>query len=111
MPIEQAKLSLIRSFLNKNADAIESLATKNHKKFLGGENLRRGIIDKYQENHLKVIEEFANNLESKDLKKGTKVFMKLAQTLAKDSVRNRLHIEEAVNGIIFLKQAVWQMLD
>lgn len=108
---KQQKFSKIKKFLIENADAIQKLATQHHKEYLGGEEYRSEIIDKYQKNHIKVVKEFAKNLETKNLKRGTKVFKKLGDTLAKDAVRDGLTIEEAVNGTIFLKQAIWQMLD
>ncbi len=100
----------IAKFLVNNADTIQKLATKHHKEFLGGQRFRSEIIKKYQENHIKVVEEFANHLGYKDIKRGIATFKKLGETLAKDSVKDGLHIEEAVDGIIFLKQATWEML-
>jgi len=101
----------ISKFLIKNANTIQKLATQHHKEFLGSKKYRSEYIKKYQDNHIKVVESFAKNLGHEDLKKGTVVFKKLGETLAKDSVKNGLHIEEAVDGIIFLKQATWEILN
>lgn len=102
--------SKLQSFLIKNANAIQKLATQHHKEFLGSKKFRSEYIDKYQKNHIKVVEEFAKHLRHKDIKKGIATFKKLGETLAKDSVKDGLNIEEAVDGIIFLKQATWEML-
>lgn len=102
--------SEIQNFLIKNANTIQKLATQHHKEFLGGEKFRSEYIDKYQQNHIKVVEECAKNLKKKDIKKGTAAFKKLGERLAKDSVKDGLTIEEAVDGIIFLKQATWELL-
>lgn len=107
----QKKFSTIKKFLLDNADAIQKLATKHHKRFLGGMTFRSELLSKYQKNHVKVVYKFADNLEVKDLKRGTASFKKLGEILAKDSVKDGLTIEEAVDGIIFLKQAVWELLD
>lgn len=106
----QIELAKINKFLIKNADAIQKLATLQHKEYLGGKKFRSEYITKYQQNHIKVVKEFANNLKVTDIKRGVGVFKKLGIRLAKDSVRDGLTIEEAVDGIIFIKQAVWDML-
>lgn len=103
--------SEIEHFLIENANAIQKLATKHHKEFLDGEKFRTEVIEKYQENHRNLVKELAKHLEQKHLKKGLAVFKKLGETLAKDAVRDDLHIEEAVDGTIFIKQAIWQRLD
>ena len=100
----------LKKFLIENADSIQKLATKQHKKLLGGKKFRSEIIKKYQENHIKIIIQLARHLENEDVKKGVKVFQKLAKTLATDSVKDKLTIEEAVDGIAFLKQAIWKQL-
>ncbi len=94
-----------------NADPIQKLATKQHKEFLGGSKFRSEIIEKYQENHIKILQELANHLESNDLKKGLPIFKNLGKTLGTDSVNDQLTIQEAVDGIIFLKQAIWKKIE
>jgi signal transduction histidine kinase len=107
----QDAFSDIKKFLVENADAIQKLATLHHKEFLGGKRFRSEVIKKYQSNHIKVVRELAKNLETADIKKGSKEFKELGETLAKDSVKDSLTIEEATDGIIFLKQAVWRELE
>ena len=51
----------------------------------------------------------ANNLS--DFKSGTEVFKKLGAELAHDAVLAELTIEEAVDGMIFIKQAIWKKLE
>jgi signal transduction histidine kinase len=108
---EGGVFSIMRKFLITHADEIQKLATRHHKEFLGGRNFRTEHIEKYQENHIKIVEEFANNLRFKDVKHGNGVFKKLGTKLAHDSVKDKLTIEEAVDGIIFMKQAVWQLME
>lgn len=100
--------SEIKTFLIEHADTIQKLATKHHKEFLGGKKYRSEVIKKYQKNHIRIVEELAKHLEQRDIKKGLAVFKNLAKILAQDSVKDGLYIEEAVNGIIFLKQALWE---
>lgn len=106
----QISISEIKTFLINNADSIQKLATKHHKDYLGGGTFRSEIIEKYQKNHIKIVEELAYNLETKDLKKSTVVFQRLGITLAKDAVKDELTLEETVDGTIFIKQAVWKKL-
>src|SRR5256885_637307 len=108
--IKQDTFSKVKELLLNEVDSIQKLATKHHKVFLGGENYRTEHLEKYQQTHMQVVSEIANNLEMDDLKKGTAIFKKLGTALAKESVKDELTIEEAVNGIIFLKQAVWQKI-
>ena len=101
-------LFIMRKFLLHHADTIQKSATREHKIYLGGGKFKSEYLDKYQRYHIKVIEELSNNLLYQDLKRGTTVFNKLAENLATDSVKDGLTLEEAVDGIIFLKQAVWK---
>ncbi len=99
----------IKKFLILHADDIQKQATKHHKKFVGsGGKYRSEIIEKYQENHRKIVRALAANLSEKDFKKGLRTFKSLGENLAEDSVKDGLYIEEAVNGIIFLKQALFE---
>lgn len=100
----------IQDFLIKHANAIQKLATRHHKAYLGSKKFRSEFIDKYQKNHIKVVEEFAAHLKHTDIKKGLTTFKKLGEKLAKDSVKDGLTLEEAADGIIFLKQATWEVL-
>ncbi len=105
------KLGKIKKFLRENANAIQKLATAHHKEFLGGLAYRNEFIEKYQENHIKIVNEFANYLDVRDIKSGIKIFKDLGEKLAKDSVKDNLTLEDAIDGTLFLKQAVWQMLE
>jgi signal transduction histidine kinase len=103
--------SEIKDYLIKNADALQKKATEHHKEFLGGERFRTEIIQKYQENHIKVVHALANHLLDSDINKNLDVFKELGETLAHDSVKDGLTIEEATDGIIFLKQTVWEGIE
>jgi PAS domain S-box-containing protein len=104
----KTKFSVIKKFLKEHADTIQKLATKEHKRYLGGGTFRSEIIPKYQELHIRIINEFANYLDNKDI--GVTLFKNIGKELAKDAVNDDLTIKEAVDGIIFLKQGVWKSL-
>lgn len=108
MQTTQKTYNAIKQFLLSHTDEIQKLATQHHKDFLGGKKFRSEVIEKYQNNHREIVAELANHLEQEDIKKGLTVFKKLAERVAIDSVNDGLHIEEAVDGIIFLKQALWE---
>jgi signal transduction histidine kinase len=111
MNITYTKLEHIKSFLIKNADAIQKRATKEHKLHLGGKKFRSELIKKYQNYHIKTVEEFAHYLDAKHLKKGSTVFKELGDKLARDAATDGLTIEETLDGTIFLKQAIWHKLN
>ena len=100
----------IKSHLIQHDMEILDRASHLHKVYLSEKNYRLHALDKYQKNHQRVLHSLANNLERKDLNRGAKMFQKLGDKLARDSVRDKLYIEEAVNGMIFLKQAIWDIL-
>ncbi len=108
---KKEKFNTIREFLIKHANSIQKLATQQHKIFLGGKKFRSEIIDKYQKFHIDIVREFANNLNPKSIKRGSKVFNQIGVSLAQEAVQDGLTIEETVDGTIFLKQAVWKKLE
>ncbi len=110
MEEKQAILIEIKKFLLEKADSIQKLATEHHKELLGGEKFRSEIIEKYQKYHVEVVRQLAEHLDSRTIKEGRNIFVKLGETLARSSVKDGLTIEEATDGIIFLKQAVWESL-
>jgi signal transduction histidine kinase len=110
-PETQKKFEVIRRFLQEHADSIQKLATKHHKVFLGGKKFRTEHLKKYQDYHILIVHEFANNLYIKDIQKGKKIFNDIGEALARDAVQDGLTIEETVDGTIFLKQAVWKKLE
>jgi PAS domain S-box-containing protein len=107
--VEGKKFANIKKFLREHAKEIQDLAHRNHLVHLGKDNVREVYIEKNKEDFIEVIHEVADNLEN--LKKGTIVFERLAERIAKNSVESGLTLEEAVDGTIFLKQAFWQKLD
>ncbi|MBA3723388.1 MAG: helix-turn-helix domain-containing protein [Candidatus Levybacteria bacterium] len=107
--ISTSRFSRIKKFLKENADEIQKSATLEHKLHLGKENYRSEYINKYQDYHIKIVIRLANYLD-KPIDEGTEMFHILAEHLAKQSVKDELTIEEAVDGIIFLKQAIWKKL-
>lgn len=111
MKVKRNNLSKIKSFLINNANSIQKMATSEHKKFLGAKNIRSEFITKYQKYHIKIVQEFAHNLEKSSLKNGVAIFRALGEKLAKDAVADGLTIEETVDGTLFLRQAVWKKLE
>src|SRR5687767_5571376 len=101
-------IAAIKKLLRQEADAIQKLATQQHKQFLKNKRFRSEFIAKYQRNHIEIVEQLAAYLNHKKLQQGLVVFKKLGQRIAMDSLKDDLSIEEAVDGIIFLKQAVWK---
>jgi signal transduction histidine kinase len=103
--------AIMKKFLITYANDIQKKATQHHKEYLGGEKFRSEFIDKYQKNHIKIVEEVSKNLHSGDIKKSSAIFKKLGERIAIDSVKDGLTINEAIDGIIFLKQAIWQKME
>jgi len=101
----------LSQFLIKNIDEIQKLSLEKHKKYLGREPLRQKYLDKYTARHAEATELLAESLELRDKKRGLLAFRKLGSSLAHDSVKNELNIEEAIDGIAFLKEAIWELLD
>src|SRR5688500_7332433 len=102
---------IMKKFLITYSNDIQKAATEHHKEYLGGQEFRSEYIEKYQKIHIKIVKELAKNLQTKDIKRGTATFKRLGERLVKDSLYDRLTLEEAVDGIIFLKQAIWQKMD
>lgn len=98
----------MKQFLLMNADPIEKEATRLHKVYLGTKYLRSDFLAKYQHNHLVTLKEIAAHLEQDDTKSQAEKFRNLGKLFAKESVQDGLTLEEAVDGTIFLKQALWQ---
>lgn len=101
--------SKIKKFLRENANDLQRLATKHHKVLLETDSLRSEFLSKYQKIHIKILKLLATNLD--DTEKGLAIFKKLGEQFAKEAVKDRLTIEEAVDGTIFLKQAIWEKLE
>jgi signal transduction histidine kinase len=100
----------IKLYLSENADPIHKEATLLHKKHLGTKHLRTESLSKYQNRHIATVMEIARFLEFSDTKKGVDFFVKYGEQLGKESVQDGLTIEEAIDGTIFLKQAIWEKL-
>lgn len=107
---KEDKFTQIRKFLLQYADAIQKEATRQHKVFMGGKRFRSEDLAKYQKLHIRIVQEFANNLATKDMKRGSALFNTIGESLAQEAVQDGLTIEETVDGTIFLKQAIWKKL-
>lgn len=109
MKQKQEKFTKLKNLLKENANEIQKLATVHHATLIGSDPLPAQQFDKYNEEHTGVIKAIANNLD--DFQKGNDVFIKLGKKLAVNAVKDGLTIEEAVDGTIFLKQAIWKKLE
>ena len=98
----------IKQFLHDNANAIQKRATQHHKDFIGEEQFRSEMIAKYHNSHINIVEQLASHLEQRNIQNGLPVFKQLGETIALDSISDGLTIQEAVDGVIFLKQALWE---
>jgi PAS domain S-box-containing protein len=105
----QRKFSKIKKLLRDNSDEIQKLASLHHAKLIGGNPVSSKQTDKYHKAHIRIIKAYAHHLD--DFKKGTVIFRKLGEDLAKEAVKDGLTIEEAVDGILFQKQAIWKKLE
>jgi PAS domain S-box-containing protein/excisionase family DNA binding protein len=103
------KFSKIKKYLIENADSIQKQSTKEHKRYLGGKKFRSEIIQEYQDLHIRAVKEIANNLNNEE--RGIARFKELGKKIATEAVKDELTIEEAVDGLIFLKQGVWKSLE
>lgn len=101
----------IKQFLRDNAELIEEESTRQHLKYLGAGHVRKEFIEKYKDDHIRIIKEIAGVLGEKDLGRNTAYFNKLGEKLAQKSVKDRLTLEETTNGSIFLKQALWRKVE
>ncbi len=106
---QKTQFQKLKTLLKDNANAIQELATVYHTKLIGCDPIPDKHFDKYIKAHIKIIKAIADNLE--DNKIGITVFKKLGEVIAKDAVKDGLTIEEAVDGTIFLKQAIWKKLE
>lgn len=108
--MNQQSFKTIQQFLYDNANSIQRLATKQHKVFIGGRKFRSEIIAKYQLHHIEIVEQLANSL-SEDIQQDIPIFKKAAKLLAMDAVKDDLTLQEAIDGIIFLKQSIWEKIN
>ncbi|MHB1086728.1 MAG: ATP-binding protein [Minisyncoccota bacterium] len=106
---KHGKFSKLKRLLIENADAIQKSATVHHAKLIGADPLPTDQFKEYTNAYIKIVKAIARNLS--DFERGTTIFRKLGQELAKDAVKDGLTIEEAVDGTIFLKQAIWKKLE
>lgn len=103
--------SKIKLFLIENADPIQKAATNEHKKYLGTKSLRIEVIAKYQDRHIKAVQEIGKHLISGNITSGTNFFIKFGEEFGRTAVQDGLSIEEAIDGTIYLKQAIWATLN
>ncbi len=108
--LPKSKFEKIKLFLEMNADPIQKEATRHHKKYLGGNKFRTEYIEKYQDNHIRAIQAIADHLDG-DVPEAIKFFNKFGEEYGRDAVQDGLNIEETIDGLIFLKQAIWYAIE
>ncbi len=106
--ISKDKYEIIKKFLLDNAEDIQKSANQKHISFLGTDDAKLENLKKNRQDYVKIVQEFANNLEN--VTKGKKTFEKIGAKIAKESVEQGLTLEETVDGTSFLKQAFWEQL-
>ncbi len=62
--VDKDKYESIKKFLLEHADTIQSLANQKHITHLGTENAQVKNLKKNREDYVKIVNEFANNLEN-----------------------------------------------
>nr|MBP7967766.1 PAS domain-containing protein [Candidatus Woesebacteria bacterium] len=110
-PIERKKLDKIKKYLLQHAKDIEKEATMDHLRYLGPEYMRIEAIQKYMAAHIRILKSIIHHIESKSLESATQYVKKLGDLLATNAIKDGLSIQEATNGIIYLKQAIWKSLN
>lgn len=99
--------SEIEQFLKTHAQEIESEATLLHKKYLKTKFLETEYSPKYQQLHRKMVTLLAEQAKRGLDDQKAEFFREFGEKIAHESVKDGLTLEEAVNGTIFLRQAMW----
>lgn len=100
----------IKQFLLNNAQAIEEEATNQHLLMLKDTKLRKSFLKKYASDHINIVKALARHITKNNFEESILFFNRLGEELAQKSVKDRLTLEEATDGSIFLKQALWKTL-
>jgi len=100
----------IQKFLIENAYDIQKRATQQHQALLGPLKLRNEFMIEYQQSHVEIVQKISAHL-NEEINTSLPIFKKIGKELGAKSVKDGLTIQEAVDGIIFLKQATWQLID
>ncbi|MDB5177201.1 MAG: sensor hybrid histidine kinase [Candidatus Saccharibacteria bacterium] len=105
---DKEKLGIIKQFLQKNASKIQKLANQNHLSYVGSDTANVKILTKNRRFFVEVIERVADT--PKYTPRSKKIFQKLGHEIAQNSIVYGLTLEETVDSVIFLKQAIWEKL-
>lgn len=106
LPVEPKKLAMVKQFLLTHTEAVEKEATKDHLKYLGPEYVRIEAVERYMTSHIRILEQIIQHIEDTSLERASKLVKKSGENLAQNAIKDGLTIQEAMNGIIFLKQAI-----
>ncbi|MDE2591179.1 MAG: hypothetical protein KGL95_16095, partial [Patescibacteria group bacterium] len=90
---QSSVMAEVKGVLIRNADEIQSLATNQHKKFLGKRKSRSKYLEKYQKNHVFALKYIAQNLNKKNFVTGIKRFQKMGEDIGNDAIKEGLTIE------------------
>lgn len=91
------------------ADYIHKHATTLHKTYLGGDVFRTEILETYKRFHRKFIREIAEHFQDPVIVLSDS-FKLFAQELVRNALKDGLTLKEAMDGNIFLKQAIFHCL-
>jgi signal transduction histidine kinase len=105
------KIFKICDFLLSHAEEIEKEATVHHLKYLGEEGVRKEILENYAPHHASLLKEVVKYFYPEINQENIATLKKFAEQFAERCFREGLTLEEAVDGIIFLKQAIWKKVN
>lgn len=103
--------STIQHLLLDHLQDIEDISTKEHLKYLGTSGLRMEKVKQHRNRYMMIVRDIANNLDYSSLDDAIKTVKKSGKALAKQSLADGLTIEEATNGISFLKEIIWREIE
>ncbi len=96
--------SLVQKLLTEYASQLQKSSSQMRNQLIGSDENSENA-KKRRPDYREVVTLLADNLE--DVDKGKLLFTALGEKLAKKAHHDGLSLEEAVDGIIFLKQAIW----
>lgn len=106
-PKEESRFAAIRKLIVSKAKTITREATRRHAKLVGLHNVRIAVLRVWGDHHATLVKEVANQLGNRDQEAALEVFREIGARLGRQAVDENITLEEAVDGMIFLKQAVW----
>jgi PAS domain S-box-containing protein/excisionase family DNA binding protein len=103
------RFDTIAGYLRKNAAAIADQADDKQRALPGFDEKRWKEVRKNRRFHIEIIKLLGSHLD--DVENGKPAFDNLSTSIAEISRKRGLSIEETVEGVMFLKQALWSCLE